>query len=69
MDKKHGSSAEKVRDLVNQIRNDDSDFQSSGDGFYLKKFDLDELYSASSECESYTSDDFKTVNQLKKLKT
>lgn len=53
MDRKQRTAAKKVRDLVNQIRNDESDiddFESSCDEFKLRKCDLDELSSYSSNC-------------------
>lgn len=65
----------KVRDLVNQIRNDESDiddFESSGDEFKLRKCDLDELssYSSNWDDSDSDSDDSETLYQLKKtLKT
>lgn len=63
MDRRQRRAAEKDRDLVNQIRNNDSDFddfESSVDEFKLRKCYMDELSSASSECESSDSDDFET---------
>lgn len=73
MERKQRTAAKKVRDLVNQIRKGDSDFddfESSGDEFKLRKCDLNELSLSSSECESSVSDDFETLYQLKKkLKT
>lgn len=73
MDRKQRTAAKKVRDLVNQIRNDESDiddFESSGDEFKLRKCDLDELSSYSSNCDDSDSDDSETLYQLKKtLKT
>lgn len=71
MDRKQRTAAKKVRDLVNQIRNDESDiddFESSGDEFKLRKCDLDELSSYSSNCDDSDSDsdDSETLYQLKK---
>lgn len=69
MDRKQREAAKKVRDLVNQIRNDESDiddFESSGDEFKLRKCDLDEL-SSNSSCDSDSDlDDSETLYQLKK---
>lgn len=69
MDRKQREAAKKVRDLVNQIRNDESDiddFESSCDEFKLRKCDLDELSSNSSNCDYSDSDDSETLYQLKK---
>lgn len=71
MDRKQRTAAKNVRDLVNQITNDVSDiddFESSGDEFKLRKCDLDELssYSSNWDDSDSDSDDSETLYQLKK---